>query len=153
MGLLGCSPTDPSVAITLDCLELYHQLRRRQSSFSIQAMCKVLCALHNVCVLVDYSTRLLTFIYQVTYSPSFRNQLSIAFDIYLDILRRVGQIINQKLGRDTPDWRLLNACPPCGYKVHCMNFRHLNHTDIQSSSKVHRPLFQPGFRLWMGICP
>ncbi|KIK34196.1 hypothetical protein CY34DRAFT_98437 [Suillus luteus UH-Slu-Lm8-n1] len=44
VGLLGCSPTVPSVAITLQCLELYHQLRRHQSSFSIQAFAKVLYA-------------------------------------------------------------------------------------------------------------
>jgi hypothetical protein len=48
MGALGCSPVQPTVAVRLQCLELYHQLRRRQSSFSIQAFTKVLCALHNV---------------------------------------------------------------------------------------------------------
>ncbi|KAG2357428.1 hypothetical protein BDR07DRAFT_1490693 [Suillus spraguei] len=48
VGLLGCSPTAPTVAISLQCLELYHQLRQRQSSFSIQAFTKVLCAIHNV---------------------------------------------------------------------------------------------------------
>jgi hypothetical protein len=48
-GLLGTSPATPSVALTINCLELYHQIRRRQSSFSIQAMVKVLCTLHNVC--------------------------------------------------------------------------------------------------------
>ena len=47
-GLLGTSPSEPAVAITLESLELYHLIRRRQSSFSIQAMTKVLCALHNV---------------------------------------------------------------------------------------------------------
>lgn len=50
-GLLGCSPVQPVVAIKLECLELYHQVRRRQSSFSIQAMVKVICALQNVCAL------------------------------------------------------------------------------------------------------
>ncbi|KAF8591751.1 hypothetical protein K439DRAFT_1611029 [Ramaria rubella] len=48
VGLLGCSPIDPLVAITLDCLELYHQIHCRQSSFSVQAMTKVLCALYNL---------------------------------------------------------------------------------------------------------
>jgi hypothetical protein len=48
VGLLGCSPTAPTVAISLQCLELYHQLQRRQSSFSIQVFTKVLCAIHNV---------------------------------------------------------------------------------------------------------
>jgi len=47
-GLLGCSPTNPSFAFSLDCLELYHQIHCRQASFSVQAMVKVLCTLHNV---------------------------------------------------------------------------------------------------------
>ena len=47
-GLLGCTPTSPELAITFQCLELYHQLRRRQSSFGIQAYAKVLCELHGV---------------------------------------------------------------------------------------------------------
>ena len=47
-GLLGCTPTSPELAITLQCLELYHQLQRRQSSFGIQAYTKVLCVLHGV---------------------------------------------------------------------------------------------------------
>ncbi|KAG2096945.1 hypothetical protein BD769DRAFT_1631409 [Suillus cothurnatus] len=46
-GLLGCSPIQPTVAICLECLELYHQIRQRQSSFSIQSITRVLCALHN----------------------------------------------------------------------------------------------------------
>ncbi|KAG1742887.1 hypothetical protein EDB19DRAFT_1894855 [Suillus lakei] len=47
VGLLSCSPTVPTVTISLQCLELYHQLRRRQSSFSIQVFTKVLCTTHN----------------------------------------------------------------------------------------------------------
>jgi len=47
-GLLGCTPTSPELTITFQCLELYHQLRRRQSSFGIQAYTKVLCVLHGV---------------------------------------------------------------------------------------------------------
>ena len=47
-GLLGCTPTSPELAIMFQCLEFYHQLRRRQSSFGIQAYTKVLCVLHGV---------------------------------------------------------------------------------------------------------
>ncbi len=49
-GLLGCTPSQPRLAISLRSLEFYHQLRRRQSSFSIQAMVKTLCSLNDVCV-------------------------------------------------------------------------------------------------------
>jgi hypothetical protein len=48
IGLIGCSPIQPTIAVSLKCLELYHQIRRRKPSFSVQAMVKVLCALHNV---------------------------------------------------------------------------------------------------------
>ena len=47
-GLLGCTPTSPELTITFQCLELYHQLCRCQSSFGIQAYAKVLCVLHRV---------------------------------------------------------------------------------------------------------
>lgn len=48
VGLLGCSPTDPAVAISLDTLELYHRLRRRCGQLSVQSMARTLCDLHNV---------------------------------------------------------------------------------------------------------
>ena len=47
-GLLGCTPMSPELTISFQCLELYHQLRQCQFSFSIQAYTKVLCVLHGV---------------------------------------------------------------------------------------------------------
>ncbi|KAI6022985.1 hypothetical protein BKA83DRAFT_4627227 [Pisolithus microcarpus] len=99
VGLLGCSPSQPRTVITLQCLELYHQIRRRQSSFSLQAMMKVLCALQNI-----------------TYTQHLRSQLSAAFDIYLDILRSVHTSLKQALGRDGPAWKLRGACPACAFE-------------------------------------
>ncbi|KAG0697415.1 hypothetical protein DFH29DRAFT_946408 [Suillus ampliporus] len=98
-GFLGCSPQQPTTAISLKCLELYHQIRRHKSSFSMQAMVKVLCALHKR-----------------TYFQSFRDQFAIAFDAYLDVLHHVKALVNQALGRDSLNWWMLNACPPCSYK-------------------------------------
>ncbi|KAF8527482.1 hypothetical protein BU17DRAFT_73909 [Hysterangium stoloniferum] len=86
---------------------------RRQSSFSVQAICKVLCALNNV-----------------TYSPVFRTQMSIAFDMYLDLLRRVEHLVNTALGRTTPQWHLQHACPPCSYNLE--NEVHLIPSGIQA---------------------
>ncbi|KAG1888655.1 hypothetical protein F4604DRAFT_1877215 [Suillus subluteus] len=99
-GYLGCSPLQPTLAISLSCLELYHQIRRRKPSFSVQAMVKVLCALHNR-----------------TYFQSLRDQFAVAFDAYLAIVREVKNLVDQVLGRDTPHWCMLHACPPCNYKV------------------------------------
>lgn len=50
-GLLGCSPETPSVAISLDTLELFHRLWHCHGQLSVQAMARVLCDLHNVCIL------------------------------------------------------------------------------------------------------
>ncbi|KAF8574512.1 hypothetical protein K439DRAFT_1624263 [Ramaria rubella] len=84
--MLGCSPLDPSVAIYLECLELYHQIRHWQSSFSLQAMAKVLCALHNV-----------------TYFQIFHTQLSMAFDLYLNIQQPIQEVIDNALERHMQD--------------------------------------------------
>ncbi|KAG1880023.1 hypothetical protein F4604DRAFT_1679156 [Suillus subluteus] len=99
IGLLGCSPIQPTIAVSLQCLELYHQIRRCKPSFSVQAMVKVLCALHNR-----------------SYFQALRDQFAIAFDVYLDILRRVQELANTALKRDTPHWRMLHSCPACNYK-------------------------------------
>lgn len=44
-------------------------------------------------------------------------QFSAAYDVYLEILHRVKTRLNAALGRDTPNWRLLNSCPCCVYKL------------------------------------
>jgi hypothetical protein len=44
-----------------------------------------------------------------------RNNFSVAFNTYIDILASVEKRVNVVLGRDAPDWRLKNACPPCMY--------------------------------------
>ncbi|KAI0083022.1 hypothetical protein BDY19DRAFT_901037, partial [Irpex rosettiformis] len=99
-GLLGCAPIDPAFAFSIDTLELYHRLRRRHPRLGIQAMMRALCDVH-----------------EVNYLDSYREQLSIAFDAYLDILRRVRQDVDHALGRDTPNWRIKNACPCCNYRL------------------------------------
>ncbi|KIK80742.1 hypothetical protein PAXRUDRAFT_157859 [Paxillus rubicundulus Ve08.2h10] len=99
VGLLGCSPTFPTTAIMLQCLELYHQLRRRQSSFSIQAFAKALCSLHNI-----------------TYVPTFHDQFTMAFDAYLAILREVQTRVDVSLGQSDPNWHLRYGCPACTFK-------------------------------------
>ncbi|KAG1850404.1 hypothetical protein F4604DRAFT_1934402 [Suillus subluteus] len=90
-GLLGCSPIQPTVAIHLECLELYHQIRRRQSSFSIQSITRVLCALHN-------------------------SQFTTAFDIYIQIQRSIQQRINLALNRNPADWHMNGVCPCCAFE-------------------------------------
>jgi hypothetical protein len=44
-------------------------------------------------------------------------QFSAAYDVYLEIQRRVNAEVYKALGYDTPNWKLLNICPPCYYKL------------------------------------
>jgi hypothetical protein len=46
-----------------------------------------------------------------------RDQFADAFDVYLELLRRVEKTVKACLGRDSPTWRILHGCPPCQYKV------------------------------------
>ncbi|KAL1746110.1 hypothetical protein HDZ31DRAFT_34840 [Schizophyllum fasciatum] len=98
-GLLGSSPISPTIAFTIELLELYHQLRRHQSSLSIQAIVKTMCAIHNL-----------------TYHHTYRQQFSDAFDAYLAILRGVKVKVDGALGR-TAGWDIKDRCAACSYRV------------------------------------
>ncbi|KAH7920572.1 hypothetical protein BV22DRAFT_1107609 [Leucogyrophana mollusca] len=89
-GYLGSSPLYPTVAISIRTLAAYCQIHRTCPQFSIQAQCKALCHMHN---------------------------FTDAYDIYLEIIYRVDQQLKVALKRDAPNWRLLNACPACFYKL------------------------------------
>lgn len=54
---------------------------------------------------------------QIPYRRRYRTALSNAFEIYLAIQREVKRRVDVALGRDSPDWRVLNSCPPCAYAL------------------------------------
>ena len=56
-------------------------------------------------------------IFQVPYRTYLTKQLSVAYDVYLEILHCVDNQLKKAMGRDTPNWQLLNACPACCYKL------------------------------------
>ncbi|KAG2116140.1 hypothetical protein DEU56DRAFT_874197 [Suillus clintonianus] len=89
-GYLGCSPLFPTVAISICTLAAFRQAHQTCPRFSIQAQCKALCHLHH---------------------------FSDTYDIYLEILHHVNILINKALNRNTPNWRLLNSCLCCFYKL------------------------------------
>ncbi|KAG1888202.1 hypothetical protein F4604DRAFT_1877359 [Suillus subluteus] len=97
-GFLGCSPVEPSVAVDLATLELYHRLRRRHPQLSIQTITKTLCDLHHV-----------------TYHHCYRDQFSIAFDAYLNILRHIRSRVSEALGHDAV--KAHEKCPCCTYML------------------------------------
>ncbi|KAJ3530902.1 hypothetical protein NM688_g7648 [Phlebia brevispora] len=99
-GYLGKTPVNPTVGISFKTLELLYRLRQRQPSLSIEAFMKVIC---------DY--------YSMPYRHYLRSVLGDAFEIYLRILRAVRKMVFSQLGWNTPDWRALNACRACCYKL------------------------------------
>ncbi|KAH7904826.1 hypothetical protein BJ138DRAFT_1119044 [Hygrophoropsis aurantiaca] len=99
-GLIPCSPISPTVAITIDALEVYRVARLRSPHFSIQAYVKTLCDLHGV-----------------EFHRYLSRQFSIAYDLYLRMLNEVNSLVAEALQRDSPDWRLKHACPACTYTL------------------------------------
>ena len=51
-GYLGATPEKPTLAFSLDLLRIYRQLRQVCPRFSIDALAKALCYLHDVRMLV-----------------------------------------------------------------------------------------------------
>ncbi|KAJ7075628.1 hypothetical protein B0H15DRAFT_925383 [Mycena belliarum] len=100
LGLIPCSPFSPTVAITVRALEVFRVTRLRCPRLGIQPYVRALCDIHGVPFRSYLST-----------------QFSIAFDVYLATLAEVDRRVLRTLGRDTPNWRLKNACPACLYKL------------------------------------
>ncbi|KAJ7254118.1 hypothetical protein B0H12DRAFT_1003455, partial [Mycena haematopus] len=99
-GLVPVAPHLPSVVITLRALEVFRTMQLRCPRLGIQPFVRALCDLHAVAP-----------------RPYLSTQFSIAFDVYLAIRAEVDLRVQRALGRDTPDWRLKNACPSCLYKL------------------------------------
>ncbi|KAF8878306.1 hypothetical protein BD779DRAFT_1613056 [Infundibulicybe gibba] len=99
-GYLGSAPLHPTVAISIRTLSLYWQAHRTCPRFSIEAQCKTLCHMHNV-----------------PYKQYLATQFRGAYDIYLEICRRVQTQIDAELGYNVPSHQVLSACPPCFHKL------------------------------------
>ncbi|GBE82650.1 hypothetical protein SCP_0410350 [Sparassis crispa] len=99
-GYLAIIPVTPSLAISFKTLELFRCLCLQKASFSVEAFAKVIC---------DY--------YAVPYRRRYRSALSNAFDIYLTMQRMIEKRVQSALGHNTPNWRVLNACPACCYSL------------------------------------
>ncbi|KAJ7134942.1 hypothetical protein C8R43DRAFT_894543 [Mycena crocata] len=98
-GLMPCAPWKPSVVIKIRVLEAYRVTHVRCPHLAVQAFVKALCDIHGV-----------------AYKPYLCQQFSIAYDLYLDLRRRVDERVMKALGRDST-WRMRHACPACTYKL------------------------------------
>ncbi|KAG1723944.1 hypothetical protein EDB19DRAFT_1897988 [Suillus lakei] len=96
------------------------------------SQCKTLCHLHNI-----------------PYRAYLNMQFSAAYDVYLEILHRVKTRLNAALGRNTPNWQLLNSCLCCVYKLEgepSLTFEWLATVDRNNSLKHSR---QPRSDYWI----
>ncbi|KAH7904048.1 hypothetical protein BJ138DRAFT_1019678, partial [Hygrophoropsis aurantiaca] len=129
-GCIGSSPIKPTIAITIRTLAVYRQTHRVCPRLSIHAEAKKLCHLHNV-----------------RYHRYLADQLRVAYDVYLELYRRIDKRVNAYLKRDTPNWRMLNSCPACQYKVQDepeLKFLILCAMDGNSSAKLVDPVVRGG---------
>ncbi|KAH7914663.1 hypothetical protein BJ138DRAFT_999608 [Hygrophoropsis aurantiaca] len=99
-GVVPCSPISPTVAISIDALELYRVAHLRSPHLSIQAFVKTICDLHGV-----------------EFHRYLSRQFSIAYDVYLQILNAVDALVAEAIQRNSKDWRLKHACPACTYTL------------------------------------
>ncbi|KAF8449178.1 hypothetical protein L210DRAFT_827229, partial [Boletus edulis BED1] len=54
---------------------------------------------------------------EVPYYPYLTTQFSLAYDVYLEIIRQVTALLQKVLGHDGKDWHLQNSCPACCYRL------------------------------------
>ncbi|KAF7341857.1 hypothetical protein MSAN_02041200 [Mycena sanguinolenta] len=99
-GLIPTAPHLPNVAITIRALEIFRTAQLRCPRLSLQSFVRALCDIHAVPPRGHLTV-----------------QFSIAFDVYLAIRAEVDGRVQAALGRDSPNWRLKNACPACLYKL------------------------------------
>ncbi|RPD78575.1 hypothetical protein L226DRAFT_457563 [Lentinus tigrinus ALCF2SS1-7] len=99
-GFLGATPERPSIAVSLDTLQLFYDIRRFKASYSVEAFTKMVC-----------------YKYVMPYRRRFRKAISDSFDVYLTLMEEIRSQIQTALGRNAPQWRVKWGCPPCSYKV------------------------------------
>jgi hypothetical protein len=116
VGLIAGTPIRPRVAFSVDLLDFFYRLRRRQPSIGVQGFVKAVCAFQQVCDSLLFRRPKLTFD-QFKYVNSIEQLFSRAFDVFSEVQRRLQMRVDAALGRDTPNWQMKYACPACGFEV------------------------------------
>ncbi|KIJ27126.1 hypothetical protein M422DRAFT_215978 [Sphaerobolus stellatus SS14] len=99
-GCIGTAPHVPTTAFTLRTLNVYQETHRPCPRLSAEAETRALCYLNGI-----------------PYLPVLANQFRIAYDAYLSVRYEIQTRINSALGRSTLNWRALNSCPACEYRL------------------------------------
>ncbi|KAH9483797.1 hypothetical protein JR316_0003274 [Psilocybe cubensis] len=98
-GFIGAAPEKPTIAFSLEMLAIYRQLRRVCPRFSLDALARALCYIH-----------------QLPCQHNLSDHLSSAYDCYLEIDRHICEWQRNALGR-SPRWECKHVCAPCLYKT------------------------------------
>ena len=105
-GYLGNTPTTPSLAISLQMLELFRHIQLHKSSFSVEVFTKVVCDLYSVSSYFPQhpSASIDLAHFKITYRQHYHSAFADTFEIYIMILRSVEKLVSQELGCNAPDW-------------------------------------------------
>jgi hypothetical protein len=128
-GYIGSSPEKVTLAFPLQLFEVYRQIHRVCPRFSMGALSTSLTNLHH------HPRRSLL-----------AEQLTTAYDAYLEIMRQVEARAHLALGRDAA-WYIQNVCAPCLYKIRNeapLRFSWLGCMDGNNSLKLVDATFRPG---------
>ncbi|OSD00686.1 hypothetical protein PYCCODRAFT_1370572 [Trametes coccinea BRFM310] len=129
-GYLATAPLLPTLAVSFETLDAYRELHGTCPRLSVYAFCRALCALHRN-----------------SFRSVYVEQFTIAFDVYLDVLHQVDVQVARALSRDTPNWRMKNACALCLYALEnepSLPFSFLATMDGNSSLKLVDEAFRSG---------
>lgn len=116
-GFLGKTPVLPTVAVGFQTLELFHRLRLRKASFSVEAFTRMIGDYYAVSNLFADKMALTDSRFKIPYRRYLRTILAETYEIYVRMLNHINKRVMAVLGWDGPDWRAQNACRACCYKV------------------------------------
>ncbi|KAJ7192578.1 hypothetical protein GGX14DRAFT_379958 [Mycena pura] len=128
-GYIGASPEKVTLAFPLRLFEVFRQIHRVCPRYSIGGLSTTLTNLH-----------------QVPRRDPLAEQLSTAYDAYLEVIREVDARVDAAMARDA-SWHIQNVCAPCMYKT-CneppLRFSWLGCMDGNNSLKLVDPTFRAG---------
>ncbi|KAJ7175579.1 hypothetical protein C8R46DRAFT_1160840 [Mycena filopes] len=98
-GYIGASPEKVSLAFPIRLFEIYRQIRRVCPRYSLGSLSTTLTNLHGT-----------------PRRAPLAEQLSSAYDTYLEVIRAADTLAHAAMGRDAA-WYIHNVCAPCMYRT------------------------------------
>ncbi|KAJ7795619.1 hypothetical protein B0H14DRAFT_2391470, partial [Mycena olivaceomarginata] len=128
-GYIGASPEKVSLTFPIRLFEVYQQVHRACPRFSLGAL-----------------STTLTNLQQTPQQALLAEQLSTAYNAYLEIMREVDVRVHEAMGRNAA-WYIRHVCAPCMYKTHYerpLRFSWLGTMDGNNSLKLVDATFLAG---------